>query len=277
MTPFFHDALRDTIIVTGVIIAALLLVVWTMQRRLMYFPIAAVPSLASLGLSEVQPVMFNTADGLRLNGWFFPVAGAGPRTTVLVLNGNAGNRAHRVPLARALVNRGLQVFLFDYRGFGGNAGAPTERGLARDARAAHEYLIGRRDVDATRLIYFGESLGTAVAVELATAQPPAALILRSPFTSMTHVGQYHYWWLPVRALIRDSYDTLERIGRVKSPLLVIAGERDSIVPIEQSRRVYESAGSSHKKFLSIALTDHNDDALLDGDVMLEEIASFLRR
>ena len=276
MTPFFHDALRDTIIVTGVIIAALLLMVWTMQRRLMYFPIAAVPSLASLGLSDVQPVMFNTADGLRLNGWFFPVAGAGPRTTVLVFNGNAGNRAHRVPLARALVDRGLQVFLFDYRGFGGNAGAPTEHGLARDARAAHEYLIGRRDVDVTRLVYFGESLGTAVAVELATAQPPAALILRSPFTSMTHVGQYHYWWLPVRALIRDSYDTLERIGRVKSPLLVIAGERDAIVPIGQSRRVYDSAASERKKFLSIPRADHNDDELFDGDAMIGEIARFLR-
>lgn len=277
MTPFFHDALRDTIIVTGVIIAALLLVVWTIQRRLMYFPIAAVPSLASLGLSEVQPVMFNTADGLRLNGWFFPVARAGPRTTVLVFNGNAGNRAHRVPLARALVDRGLQVFLFDYRGFGGNAGAPTEHGLARDARAAHEYLIGRRDVDVTRLVYFGESLGTAVAVELATAQPPAALILRSPFTSMTHVGQYHYWWLPVRALIRDSYDTLERIGRVRSPLLVIAGERDSIVPFGQSRRVYDSAVSVRKQFLSIPRADHNDDELLDGDVVIEAIARFVVR
>src|SRR5262245_366584 len=146
MTPFFHDALRDTIMVTGVIIAALLLVVWTMQRRLMYFPIAADPSLASLGLSEeVQPLTFDTADGLRLNGWFFPVARAAPRTTVLVFNGNAGNRAHRVPLAKALVDRGQQVFLFDYRGFGGNPGMPTEHGLARDARAAREYLLGRHD------------------------------------------------------------------------------------------------------------------------------------
>ena len=275
MTPFFHDGLRDTIIVTGVIIAALLLVVWTMQRRLMYFPIAAVPSLASLGLNDVQPVKFDSADGLCLNGWFFPVARAGARTTVLVFNGNAGNRAHRIPLARALVDHGQQVFLFDYRGFGGNPGTPTEQGLARDARAAREYLIGRDDVDATRLVYFGESLGTAVAVELATEHPPAALILRSPFTSRADVGQYHYWWLPVRALIRDSYDTLERIGRVKSPLLVIAGERDSIVPFEQSRRVHDSAASVRKRFLSIARADHNDDELLDGDSMLDEIVRFL--
>ena len=166
----------------------------------------------------------------------------GPRNTVLVFNGNAGNRAFRVTLATALVRRGFQVLLFDYRGFGENPGSATERGLAQDARAARAFLAGRRDVDATRMIYFGESLGTAVAVELATEHPPAVLILRSPFTSMADVGQYHYPWLPVRALIRDRYDTLERMYRVKSPLLVIAGERDRIVPFDQSRRVYDASG-----------------------------------
>jgi fermentation-respiration switch protein FrsA (DUF1100 family) len=277
MTPFFHDALRDTIVLTGVIIAALLLVLWTMQRRLMYFPIAAVPSPASLGLGDVQPVTFDTADGVRLNGWFFPVASAGPHITLLVFNGNAGNRAYRVPLATALVTRGLQVLLFDYRGFGGNGGTPTEQGLARDARAAREYVVSRVDVDATRLIYFGESLGTGVAVDLAMEHPPAALILRSPFTSMADVGQLHYPWLPVRRLIRDRYETLQRIGQLKSPLLVIAGERDSIVPLEQSRSVYDSAGSARKRFLSIPHADHNDADLLDGDAMIEEIANFVRR
>jgi len=275
MTPFFHDAPRDTIVLTLVTITALLAVLWVAQRRLMYFPISVVPPLASLGLSDVQAVTFDTADGLRLNGWFFAIARAGSRGTVLVFNGNAGNRAYRVPLAAALVRRGFQVLLFDYRGFGENPGSPTERGLASDARAARQYITGRSDVDATRLIYFGESLGTAVAVELATEYPPAVLILRSPFTSMADVGQYHYPWLPVRALIRDRHDTLERISRVKAPLLVIAGERDSIVPFEQSRRVYDAAGSVSKTYLSIAHADHNDEDLLDGDTMLDEIARFV--
>jgi uncharacterized protein len=257
------------------IAAALLLLLWAMQRRLIYFPIGVVPSLASLGLADVQPVTFDTADGLRLDGWFFPVNGAEPPQTILVFNGNAGNRAYRLPFAAALRRRGFHVMLFDYRGFGGNPGSPTERGLASDARAAREYLIGRHDVDPARLIYFGESLGTAVAVELATELPPAALILRSPFTSMADVGQYHYWWLPVRLLIRDRYDSLARISRVKSPLLVIAGERDRIVPFDQSRRVYESSGSAHKRFLSIPNADHNDEDLLDGDAMIEEITRFL--
>jgi fermentation-respiration switch protein FrsA (DUF1100 family) len=260
-----------------VIIAVVLLVVWTMQRRLMYFPMGAVPSLASLGVSDVEPVVFDTDDGLRLNGWFFALARDRARGTVLIFNGNAGNRAYRVPLAAALARRGFQALLFDYRGFGENPGTPTEGGLASDARAARDYLAGRGDVDAARLIYFGESLGTGVAVSLAAEHPPSALILRSPFTSMADVGQRHYPWLPVRLLIRDRYDTLQRIGRVKSPLLVIAGERDSIVPFEQSRRVYESAVSERKRFLSIPGADHNDDDLLNGNAMIEEIAGFLSR
>jgi fermentation-respiration switch protein FrsA (DUF1100 family) len=257
-----------------VVLAGLLLVLWMGQRQLMYFPLRNVPTPASLGLSDIEEVTFETADGLRLAGWFFPIAGA-PHPTVLVFNGNAGNRAYRASLATALRRRGFQVLLFDYRGFGGNLGTPTESGLAADARGARDYLLGRRDVDAAHVIYFGESLGTAVAVELATQYQPAALILRSPFTSMADIGQHHYWWLPVRWLIRDRFASLERIGQVRSPLLVIAGDRDRIVPTEYSRRLYEAATASPKTFLSIPGADHNDDELLDGDVMIEAIARFL--
>jgi fermentation-respiration switch protein FrsA (DUF1100 family) len=260
-----------------VLIAALLLVLWAGQRQLMYFPFASVPATTALGLTDVESVSFETADGLRLSGWFFPLPQTGSPVTVLVFNGNAGNRAYRASLATALRRRGFQVLLFDYRGFGGNPGTPTERGLATDARAARDYLIARPDVEAARLVYFGESLGTGVAVELATEHQPAALILRSPFTSMADIGQHHYWYLPVRRLIQDRYDSLERIGRVRSPLLVIAGERDRIVPAEYSRRLFDAATAAPKKFMSIPQADHNDDALLDGDAMIDEIAQFVRR
>ena len=130
MTPFFHDGPRDTIVLTLLTIAALLLVLWAAQRRLMYFPVGGVPPLAALGLSDVRAVTFDTADGLRLNGWLFTLERAEPRGTVLVFNGNAGNRAYRAPLATALVRRGFRVLLFDYRGFGDNPGSPSERGLA---------------------------------------------------------------------------------------------------------------------------------------------------
>ncbi len=197
-----------------------------------------------------------------------------PRTTVIVFNGNAGNRAHRVELADALQRHRLQVLLVDYRGYGGNEGVPSERGLAADSRAARAYVASRADVDASRLVYFGESLGAAVAVDLAAEFPPAALVLRSPFTSMSDVGQHHYPFLPVRLLLRDRFPTIDRIRRIGSPLLVIAGDEDRIVPLEQSRRVYDAAPAA-KELVVVAGADHNDLELLAGDEMIDAIARFI--
>ena len=234
------------------------------------------PAIASLGLEDVEEVAFDATDGLRLSGWLFTVNAVDQAPAVIVFNGNAGNRAYRVPLAKALRRLGLQVLLFDYRGYGGNPGSPTEQGLAMDARAAREFLITRRHVDPWSLIYFGESLGTGVAVELASEHPPAALILRSPYTSMADVGQHHYRWLPVRQLLRDRYDSLALIPRVKTRLLVIAGERDSVVPAEFSRRLFEAAPQP-KAFVSVPRADHNDDELLEGKTVIEAITKFLDR
>ena len=142
---------------------AFLALVWLGQRRLIYFPDTASPSLDHAGLAGAEPVTFDTADGLRLNAWFVAGSGPAPRPTVLVFNGNAGHRGYRAPLAAALRQHGLQVLLTDYRGYGGNPGAPSEEGLAADARAARAYLLSRPDVDPTRIVYFGESLGAAVA------------------------------------------------------------------------------------------------------------------
>jgi fermentation-respiration switch protein FrsA (DUF1100 family) len=205
------DGMSPMIIAAGVIavIAAVLALIWTMQRRLMYFPTAGVPTPNEIGLTDVEPVTFETTDGLRLNAWFVPASGTSQRVTVLVFNGNAGNRSHRGPIAAAFHRHGLQVLLVDYRGYGSNPGAPTENGLAADSRAARSYLVGRSDVDASRIVYFGESLGTAVAVDLAVEHPPAALVLRSPFTSMADVGHHHYPFLPVRLILRDRFAAID--------------------------------------------------------------------
>jgi uncharacterized protein len=258
-----------------VVLGVLLALLWVGQRRLMYFPLRHVPSPAAVGLADVEEVTFTTADDVTLHGWFLPAEPSPPPFTVIVFNGNAGNRAYRGALGTALRARGLSVLLFDYRGFGENAGTPTAEGLAADGRAAHAYVSGRRDVDATRLVYLGESLGAAVAVELAVEQPPAALVLRSPFTSMADVGRVHYPLLPVHWLVRDRYATIDLIARVQAPLLVIAGSRDRIVPIEQSRRVYEAA-STRKRFEVIEGADHNDQALNAGGEMVAAIAAFLQ-
>jgi fermentation-respiration switch protein FrsA (DUF1100 family) len=256
------------------IIAAGLALLWAAQRRLMYFPAGEVPPPGEAGLAGVEQIAFETADGLRLGGWFVAAPGRSPRVTVLVFNGNAGHRAHRVPLAAALHRHELQVLLVDYRGYGGNPGTPTEKGLAADSRAARAFLAGRPDVDASRLVYFGESLGTAVAVDLAVDHPPAALVLRSPFTSMGDLGRHHYPFLPVRLLLRDRFAAIDKIQRIHVPLLVIAGGHDRIVPIENSRRLYEAAVAP-KTLLVLRDADHNDDELLAGDEMIRAILRFL--
>jgi uncharacterized protein len=257
------------------VIAAILALIWTMQRRLMYFPTRSVQTPGEIGLTGVEPVTFETSDGLRLSGWFVAASGTSPRVTVLVFNGNAGNRAHRWPLAAALHRHGLQVLLFDYRGYGGNPGTPTKNGLAADSRAARAYLTGRADVDRSRIVYFGESLGTAVAVDLSVEHPPAALVLRSPFTSMADVGQHHYPFLPVRLLLRDRFAAIDQIQQIRVPLLVIAGGDDRIVPVENSRRLYDAAVAP-KTLLVLPDTDHNDHELLAGEEMVRTIVRFLQ-
>ena len=261
-------------LVALIVLLSIVAIVWSQQRRLIYFPFGVVPRPDAVGLEGAASVSFPTADGLTLQGWFVSRTKA-PEFTVIVFNGNAGNRAFRAPLADALARANLAVLLFDYRGFGGNPGSPTEEGLRNDARAARDYVVSRADVDPRRLVYFGESLGTAVAADLALDDPPAALILRSPFTSMTDVGRHHYAFLPVGWLLRDRYETIERIARVNAPLLVIGGDADRIVPIEQTRRLFEAARDP-KSLLIISGADHNDDSLLAGREMIEGALRFLR-
>lgn len=249
-------------------------VVWAFQRHLLYIPFGHVASPAAVGLPQAEEVTFRTEDGLMLAGWFVPAETRPAPFTILVFNGNAGNRSFRAPLALALAKAGLSVLLFDYRGYGGNAGRPSEAGLAADARGAQTYLERRRDVDPRRIVYLGESLGSGVAVALALDRPPAALILRSPYTSMTELGQYHYPFLPVRLLLSDRYPSIERIGQIRCPLLVIAGDRDSIVPPKQSLGLFDAAPKP-KRLVMVPGADHNDYALLAGDLLIEEVVRFV--
>lgn len=265
------------VVAVSAILAMVLVVLalaWLFQRRLIYLPSAGkVPPAAEL-LHGGEDVTFETADGLRLKGWFVPAGAGHSRATVLVLNGNAGNRMARVPLAAELSRAGLSVLLVDYRGYGGNPGHPSERGLVADARAARAYLATRDDVDPARLVYFGESLGAAVAVQLAVEQPPMALVLRSPFVSLAEVGRIHYPFLPVGLLLRDSYASIEQVGGLRCPVLVVAGAADEIVPWQQSRRLAAEIPEP-KRFVLIPGADHNSLELLAGQRMIDEVVRFV--
>jgi hypothetical protein len=270
------------IVVLALIVVIVLVVLYVGQRSLIYFPGSTNLGAEPLPM-DAETVELQTGDGLRLSGWFVPahrrfdLSGVDPTAgpAVLICYGNAGDLSHRLPLAEALAERGYGVLLFDYRGYAGNPGTPSEAGLRADARAAVDALAARPDVDPERIAYFGESLGAAVAGGLATERPPGALVLRSPPSSLVDVGRHHYPFLPIfDGVLFDHYPLAEQLRGVRVPLLVLVTERDEIVPAELSRRVFDAAAEP-KRYVPLDASHHNDPALLAGEEMLAAVTSFL--
>ena len=246
------------------VIALLLALVWFGQRWLIYFPDRSSPRVPA----DARSVELTTSDGLRLAAWLVPPTGSDRRTAVLVTHGNAGHRGDRMALGRAWAAAGLTVLLLDYRGYGGNPGTPSEAGLARDARAGLAYLhsIG---LEPAETVYFGESLGAAVAAELATEHPPKGLVLRSPFTDLASMAAHHYPVLPVSWLVRDRFRVVDHVARVTVPTTVIYGTADTIVPPEQSRTVADRAAGPVRVLVAKG-ADHND-AVFSGPLVVNAV------
>lgn len=257
--------------ILGIVAVAVAVVggLWLAQRRLIYLPVAGVPYVADV-LVGWEDVQIRPDDGIVLGGWYHSPANESP--VVIVFNGNAGNRAGRTALGMRLAGAGYGVLLFDYRGYGDSSGTPTEAGLARDALAAAAFVADR--ASGHPVVYFGESLGAAVAIGLAVEVPPAALVLRSPFTSLPDVASLHYPLPLIHTLLWDEYPSLERTATLRCPTLVIAGSADSIVPVEQSRRIF-SAAPEPKHLVIVEGADHNDLALLAGDRLIAAVTSFV--
>lgn len=256
-----------------IVVTVALGALWMGQRSMIYFPDTGSPPSATQVLPDGRDVTLVTSDGLRLTAWYQPPA-HGARATVLVAPGNGGNRAGRVELAHAISAQGLGVLVMDYRGYADNPGTPSEGGLARDVRAARDFLLEQPGTSPEALVYFGESLGGAVVTELAAEHPPAALVLRSPFTSLADVGRAAYG-IPVGWLLRDHYPLARTVGGVRAPVWVIHGSADSIVPPDQSRQVAQVAreGGLEVQEVEVPGADHNDPALVYGPQVIDAVLS----
>ncbi len=243
------------------------------EKQLIYFPYRTLElSPSDLGM-RFEDVRLE-AEGAALHAWWLPRDGA--RWSVLFCHGNAGNISHRLERARLMQQRlAASVLLFDYRGFGRSSGSPDEDGTYRDARAAYRHLVEERRIASGRLVLWGESLGAAVAVQLAVEQPSAAVVLESPFTSNPDMARAAYPFLPpVGRLIRTRYETLSKVKGLRVPLLVLHGERDEIVPFAQGRRVFLAAPEP-KRFFAIPGAGHNDSYQAGGEPYWRALTAFL--
>ena len=247
----------------------------SIARSFVYYPdseLKGTPAHMGLGFEDVW---LRTADGVRLHAWFVPGTSG---ITWLWLHGNAGNVSTRLENLRNLHSRlGVSILLISYRGYGLSEGEPSEEGTYEDARAGLRHLLERPDVDRERVVYFGRSLGGAVAAKLAAEQSPAALILESAFPSLTRLAPCHFPWLRLplmRHLVPFQYDTVGHLQSVTVPVLVIHGRRDDIVPVRLGREVFEAAREP-REWYEVAGAGHNDVEPVGGDAYYGELERFL--
>ena len=226
-----------------------------------------------IGLTH-EETFLSTDDAHEIHAWLLPMSGA--PLTVLLCHGNAGTMSHRLERA-ALMQRhlGVSVLLFDYRGYGRSKGRPDERGTYRDARAAYRFLTETKGLPADRIVLFGESLGAAVATQIALEKPARALVLESPFASIPDMARAKFPALPpLGPLIRTRYDNVRKIAALKMPLLVLHGDQDTLIPIDQGRRVF-AAAPEPKRLLVIEGAAHNDTYAVGGEAYWSAWRAFL--
>jgi fermentation-respiration switch protein FrsA (DUF1100 family) len=225
------------------------------ENSLIYFP-AVYPEghWYPKGLA-VEDTWFLSSDGTKLHGWYLPKENA--VAAVLFCHGNGGNLTHRADSLQMLHSKSdVSVFIFDYRGYGRSEGSPNEAALYADARAARNWMAARENIPISEVVVMGESLGGAVAVDLAARDGARALILESTFSSLPDVAAYHYRWLPVRWLMRSRFDSIDKIANYHGPLLAAHGDIDTIVPFECGRRLFDVANQP-KEFIFLRGHDHN--------------------
>lgn len=247
----------------------------TMEQHFIYFPdstLVATPDQYGLSFEDIH---FTATDGIRLHGWYLP--GEPDQPVVLFCHGNAGNISHRLDNLRLLRRLGLNVFIFDYRGYGQSEGRASEAGTCADALGALAWLKNR-GWSSARMIYFGRSLGAAVAVQLALEYAPAGLILETPFTSIAAMGRHHnpLLFFTLGWLLNAKYDNLAKIRQIHTPLLIFQGNLDRIVPEAMARELFNHANEPKTWYL-IPGAEHNDTYAVGGKNYWAAWVLFLRQ
>jgi uncharacterized protein len=281
MTPGFNMIGRRALVLRPRIFRAVTLVVFFtlpaacgIEHRMIFQPAASLEkSPADAGL-EFEEIFFSTRDNVRLHGWFVPHRDA--KSTLVWFHGNAGNISHRVDnlkLLHELVK--VNVFIFDYRGYGRSEGRPSEEGTYLDGEAAFEAIAQKiGDESRQKMILFGRSLGAAIAAEMATRLPSQALILESPFISIAEMARVIFPFIPIGPFLRTQYDVRQKIKKIKVPLLVLHGDRDEIVPFEHGKIVFDAAPEP-KTFFTIAGAAHNDTYMVGGEIYFRQLKRFI--
>lgn len=226
------------------------------QRHLQYHPLREkMQDPEAYGLTVMKTIDVTTEDSLKIIAWY--AASDRPDGRVVVMfHGNAGNISNRSQKVRYFLSKGYGVYQCEYRGFGGNPGHPTEQGFYLDAKAGIDWLSSQ-GIGADKMIIYGESIGTGVAVEIARRIQPGLVVLEAPFSSATDVAMQAYPWLPVRYLIRDRFDSLSKIKEIKAPLLILHGDEDTTISITLAQKLFEAANHP-KEFITINGGGHSD-------------------
>ena len=241
-----------------------------LEDRFLYFPLRRLDATPARYRLRSEDLRLSTSDGVRLHGWWIH---SGGRRVVLLFHGNAGNISHRLDRAKLFVDRlGVDLFLVDYRGYGLSEGRPSESGLYRDGFAIYD-AARDRGFAPERIILLGESLGCAVAVEVALTRPCTGIALETPFLSVPALARVHYPFVP-GFLVRSRYDAESKIARVAQPKLFVAAAQDDVAPPAQARRLFDLARSP-KELLVVPGAGHNDGYVVGGEMYLAAWRRFL--
>jgi len=241
------------------------------QRSFLYFPKKEKIDSSYFLNTGLEEVSLSTTDGLVLKSWIKkPKSQDG--YTILIFHGNGGHVGHRVNKFKSFIDEGYGLFFLEYRGYADNPGKPSEKGLYKDALASIKFLSDS-DIRSEKIILYGESLGSGIAVKLSVESKFAATVLEAPYTSINDVAQKHYWYLPAKWLVLDKYNIIDIINKIKSPLLIVHGEKDNIININFGKKVFEAANQP-KESLFVPEASHNN--LFEFDIQ-KKILFFLKK